>query len=226
MSLDLNGTTDVIQMAVNATLRPTLPITVGAWINPDALANAGIYTNNKTDTNHRGVWLALSGGSGDVEASFGDGAGNASSDRRTRVCAVGVTTGAWQYISASYRGNTDFSIYRNGVDGGAGTASGSGSGLGYNTGAGGRSGSYGGSSFLNGRIAEVAVWNVSLSTAEHLALAKGASPFLVRPGSLIQYFPFWFSNSIDLSPQHINATSMAGTAANHAPVGCPYPVAG
>lgn len=222
MSLDLNGTTDVISLAINATLRPALPISIAAWINPDALANGGIYTNNKTGSDHRGVWFALSGTGGDLEASFGDGAGNAAGDRRSKVAAAGVTTGAWQHVSCSIRGAADFSIYRNGTDAG-GTNSGSGGVLGYNTGVGGRIGSYGGGSFVNGRIAEVAVWSINLTNAQHLALARGASPFRVAPASMIQYFPFWGSQAIDLSPAHIDATGLAGTAANHAPVNCPFP---
>lgn len=42
---------------------------------------------------------------------------------------------------------------------------------------------------INGRIQEVAVWNVALTDAEIAALGKRISPLLVRPASLIFYAP-------------------------------------
>lgn len=43
--------------------------------------------------------------------------------------------------------------------------------------------------YLDGAVAHVAVWNVSLNAAEAAALAAGVSPLLVRPASLIAYYP-------------------------------------
>lgn len=224
MAVDFNGSTDQWGTAIDAALRPSLPISVGAWINPDALVNgAGIYTNNKTDAQHRGLWMALSGTGGNVEVSYGDNSGSSSASRRSKVAAAGVTTGAWQYVSCSVRGATDMSIYRNGSDVG-GSYSGTGTPIAYNAGVAGRIGSVGGT-FFDGRIAQVCVWTVSLSAAEHLALASGVSPLMIRPLSLIQFFPMWYGAAIDLSSLALNATSTAGTAANHAPTGPPFPVA-
>lgn len=42
---------------------------------------------------------------------------------------------------------------------------------------------------FDGRIAEVGIWNVSLTDAEVLALASGVSPLRVRTGNLVCYFP-------------------------------------
>jgi len=39
-------------------------------------------------------------------------------------------------------------------------------------------------------IAEVAMWDSTLSTGEHVALGAGFSPLLIRPASLIFYCPF------------------------------------
>jgi hypothetical protein len=43
--------------------------------------------------------------------------------------------------------------------------------------------------FFNGRVADVAYWNVALTAAEILALANGARPFTIRPQSLLLYYP-------------------------------------
>lgn len=41
----------------------------------------------------------------------------------------------------------------------------------------------------NGKIAEVAIWNVALDASEVVILAKGYSPLLIRPQSLALYAP-------------------------------------
>lgn len=43
--------------------------------------------------------------------------------------------------------------------------------------------------YFDGRIAEAAVWDVALTDAEVAILAKGYSPLLVRPASLVAYWP-------------------------------------
>ena len=42
---------------------------------------------------------------------------------------------------------------------------------------------------FSGRVAEVGIWNVALTTAEGALLAKGYSPRLVRPDKLVMYVP-------------------------------------
>lgn len=42
---------------------------------------------------------------------------------------------------------------------------------------------------LNGRLAEVGIWNAALTDAEAASLGKGVSPLLIRPASLIWYVP-------------------------------------
>ena len=48
----------------------------------------------------------------------------------------------------------------------------------------------GGGQYFNGDLAELAIWNVALNQDEVFALAKGFSPQLIRPGSLVTYYPF------------------------------------
>ena len=44
-------------------------------------------------------------------------------------------------------------------------------------------------SYLNGQVAEVGIWNARLTTAEIAALAKGYTPLEIRPASLVSYYP-------------------------------------
>lgn len=49
------------------------------------------------------------------------------------------------------------------------------------------SSTYGG---MNGRICHLAVWSAALTDAEVAALAAGFCPLLIRPASLVAYWPF------------------------------------
>lgn len=43
--------------------------------------------------------------------------------------------------------------------------------------------------FMDGRIAEAAIWNIALSDAEVALLAQFVSPLLIRPDALVAYWP-------------------------------------
>jgi hypothetical protein len=47
------------------------------------------------------------------------------------------------------------------------------------------------SGFLDGDVAEVAVWNVQLTNDEIAALAAGTHPLRIRPRSIVKYYPLW-----------------------------------
>lgn len=73
---------------------------------------------------------------------------------------------------------------------------------------------------FNGRIAEVAVWNIALGSTRIAALAKGASPLRVAPYNLAAYYPLWTSDAArDMSGngQHMSTAGSSPTA-NHPPV--------
>jgi len=64
--------------------------------------------------------------------------------------------------------------------------------------------------YCSGRIAEAAIWNVALTDAEVAILADGFSPLLVRPASLVAYWPLIgrYSPEIDIRRK---STSWAAT---------------
>jgi hypothetical protein len=51
--------------------------------------------------------------------------------------------------------------------------------------------------FFDGRIAEAAIWNVALLSAEIAALAKGMRPLLIRPQNLVAYWPLVRDDDLD-----------------------------
>jgi hypothetical protein len=48
---------------------------------------------------------------------------------------------------------------------------------------------------FDGEIADVAIWNAALEDDEILALASGATPLMIRPGSLVAYWPLYTSGT-------------------------------
>lgn len=224
MARDFAGVSDLLGLPVTAELRPNLPVTISAWIRPDVRVNGGgIFTTNKTTTQHRGFWFNLSGTAGELEASFGSNGGTASSARRSKVSATAACgAGVWSHVACCIRGAGDMDIYKGGTDAG-GSYSGTGGAMGYDTAVAGRIGMVG-NIFFDGRIAEVALWNVSLSATEVGALAKGATPSTVQPLSLIGYWPIWgiADPEPDLSIKRNNPTVTGAVLANHSPTG-PHP---
>lgn len=221
---DFDGSNDVLTTADLAALRPSLPVTIAAWVWPDTLtAGMSVFSNNKSTTQHRGVWFGVSAGTGVLEANYGDNTGSSSADRRSVVSTGTIATGSWQHIATRVRGAADMDLNIAGADAGA-TFSGTGGGVAYAGGIGtmiGRS-----NVFWNGKIAEVGFWNVSLSAAELLALAKGVSPRRIRPDALLGYWPVYgqASPEAEIGGGGYNATVTEATLFDHAPVG-PYLVA-
>lgn len=167
--------------------------------------------------------------SGNLDCNYGDNGGGAGADRRSKVSSSGgPTTGSWFHVACFITAATNMGLYVNGTDIG-GTYSGTGGAVAFNAAAGGQIGSVGGGGFFDGIIAEVGFWGVALSVAEFGALARGVSPKMVRPGSLRGHWPLWNASNptIDLSANSLEASTLTSvTAANHGPVGYPWPVAG
>ena len=76
--------------------------------------------------------------------------------------------------------------------------------------------------YLSGRLAEAAIWNAALDAAEVAALAKGISPLLIRPQSLIAYWPLLGNDSPELDRKNgFTLTATGTTKAEHTRVYAP-----
>lgn len=100
-----------------------------------------------------------------------------------------ISANAWTHLCGVYSSSTSRSAFKNGGGKTTGTATATLGNLDRVT-----IGAmlFQGQSILqpyNGKVAEVAVWNVALSDAEVAILALGVSPRLVRPVSLKLYYP-------------------------------------
>lgn len=84
----------------------------------------------------------------------------------------------------------------------------------------GRRGTSTAGSYMDGRIAEVAIWSMALSDAQIAQLAKGIRPWKIEWASLIGYWPLWGTHTteIDLAQVPHGMTVNSAVAASHAPV--------
>lgn len=177
MARDFNGSTQYLSYA--GSLCGTPPFSMACWCRHDALVNYGslfgCYSSTTNDA-HR----LLSDSSGNLWAQSYQAGGGASQKS-------GLTTGTWQHCAGVWSASNSRTAYVNGSAATTNTTSVTPTlnrtsiatdwtGLGpiY---------------YLNGQIAEAAIWSVALSGADIASLAAGASPMQVRPDALVAYWP-------------------------------------
>ena len=78
-------------------------------------------------------------------------------------------------------------------------------------------------SYLDGRIAFPAIWNIALIAAEILALSKGASPTQIQPQALVHFPPFVRDADVDwMTGTKLTAGGTPTVAANPPLVQIPW----
>jgi len=77
--------------------------------------------------------------------------------------------------------------------------------------------------YWSGLIAEIALWNVTLTDAEVAILAVGYSPLFVRPGNLVNYWPLIGRTSPEIDVVGgVNFTLTGTVVANHPRIIMPH----
>lgn len=157
-----------------------VPITMACWFNPLAVAGTtrvlmSLNTSGSADNAHI---LRMSTADQLVALS------------RTSVQDAGTTVvtqipNAWNHAVGVWASATKRTPYLNGTSGAPGTVSRIPAGIdGFYLGRGTTTTQY-----MDGYIAEPAIWNVALSLNEITMLYKGFSPLMVRPDALVYYAP-------------------------------------
>jgi len=164
------------------------PFTFACWgQSSDAANNQNLMAFSRSASDS-GVYLLAMRGSvaGDpIAAIKQNDAGTASAFANT---TTGYSTGSWHSACAVFESTTSRTASIDGGSSGTNTTSVSAvTGFEFSIGA-----AYPRlttRAYLSGYVAFPAVWNVALSAAEVLMLAKGAHPFSVRPDNLIAFWP-------------------------------------
>jgi hypothetical protein len=210
VSRSFNGTSAYINVGSHAVLQPAA-ITISFWVNPTSTSQTAYATlvSLENNVNSGGVYfISLSASGGPKLAYYFNNSGTSIDPGSNSL-----TAGVWSNVIATYIDSPGLNAYVNGVsDGFTGSTtplatSGNPTTIGalYSSGS--------PSLFFNGMIADVGMWNVILAAGEIAALAAGARPYTIRPGSLVGYWPLdgLASPEPDLSGNANNGT-LTGTA--------------
>jgi hypothetical protein len=183
MAYEFNGTNQYLSTA--SAPATAVPLTLACWFYPYTItANYILFQiTDGTDLNRFGLG-ALGGISGDPIRAFVTGSPVAAEIDST----TGFVSNSWQHACGVFSQNNSRTVYLNAANSATNTTLTTPSGLNkveiaFRT----ASGVPG--LFLNGRLAEVGIWNAALTSAEIASLAKGMTCDKVRPESLVFYAP-------------------------------------
>ena len=175
----------------------TVPLTIAGWTWRPSNASANMMHLHQGGVagNRQGFYLAQDS-TGRLQTFTADGSG--SNNSRTTDT---FSTSTWHHVCGRWASSTSRISYMDGSPATENTTSRTPSGIdrtfvGIRDNAGGPN-----TNAFNGYLAEFGVWDVALSADEISVLATGYSPLLVRPESLVAYFPLIGRNSpeIDLA---------------------------
>jgi hypothetical protein len=213
MARDFNGTTDRIDWTSIANLAGTA-VTISGWLYLDAMAHNSymLCINNNTAT----YGIILSWNTSGQFQFFRDG-----STTLYRITATNfvLPTGSWVHVLATHDGvmttATSIHLYKNGTESPTYDSTNNGAGEPSQTGV----WSVGGrlqddARNVDGRIAEVAVWNTVLSSTLITKLAAGYSPQFF-PTNLIFYVPLLGTSVTDRISGTVGTPDGTSTSSAH-----------
>lgn len=175
---------EYLQINPNAAVLNAWPATLAGWIYCDddtnyqkviALADASADTDRFS--------IQLTGGGGSVSAYV-----RTADVGATATSTAGFSENTWHHITGVFPdGAAHYMLLDGGNKGTAGAAKGFPNNV--DATAIGRTPRSSGGLQMSGRIAWLAIWNVALTDAEVASLAAGVCPLLIRPESLVAFWP-------------------------------------
>jgi hypothetical protein len=171
-ALNFNGTSSYVGLkdaSLTSPLKTALPISISAWIYiKNGSGSHTIFASDNWIGVHAGSLLQITNGV--LSCDYGNGHGNSSLYRQTKVGTTVMKTGQWYHVAAVMQGPASMNLYVNGVDDG-GTYSGTGGSIAYTTAAS-KIGTDG-TNYFNGTIDDVRLYNRGLTPTEVELLANG-----------------------------------------------------
>ena len=180
MAYDFNGSSQYISGTIS--LPAITPLTLSAWCRPDGFtATRSVISVNNTSANGRHVLYFDTAAKLNAQTASGASAAQA-------VTTTTATASTWAHVAGVFSAANSRVAWLNGSASSAETTNIGLSSVGTLA--------IGNTrvhpswvTYFDGRIAEGAVWSAALSDSEIAALAKGVSPLLIRPQSLLYYAP-------------------------------------
>lgn len=181
------------------------PFTLACWVRLSSITTMRVIALNGANGVRHQLSVGISDSGASAQSINGGNSGTSSSGNY-----VG-TTNEWHHRAAVFDSSTSRTAYYNGTAGSTNTTNISITGINQITiGAGNNPAG----TFVNGRIAEVGVWNVALNAAEIGSLADGMTCDKVRPDSLVFYAPL-VRDLIDYSGGLTITNNNTATVAEH-----------
>ncbi len=208
---------------LSATVTPPatdVPITMACWFRHASAVTVTPFTIADTANVNRRFIITLRN-TLVVRIAQHDGATNGQADT-TATYSLNV----WNHACAVFSADNSRTVYLNGANSVTNTTNAAGSMAALNSIAVGRINNSTPANYMNGDIAEVAMWNVALNATEVAALAAGTNPRLIRPENLQLYYPLYGEASpetnLGLGGSTYNLTlTNTPTTGPHAPVSPP-----
>ena len=214
MAYQLNGSSQFIGSAAGTAFNGTGDCTLACWFWTSATASDQALIAYETESNADGRYILAASGSS-TGNKIAAQSGNASVIQAART-TLSFSTNTWQHAAAVHSGTSSRSAYLNGQ----GKVTDTNTHIFYanaqyvHVGAIYYPGLNVTSAYLNGRVAETAIWNAALTDTEIASLAAGFTPDQIRPQSLQFYAPL-VRNLVDLRGGRTITNVGGATVATH-----------
>ena len=214
MAYQLNGTSQLLRAAAGPAYNGTENLTLACWFWTGSTSSDQVLVAYEGEASAEGRYILAASGSS-TGNKIAAQSGNASTVRVART-TTSFSTNTWQHAAAVHSGTSSRSAYLDGQGKATNTDTHS-----FTTnaeyvhiGAIYYPGISVTSAYLNGRVAEAAIWNAALTDAEIASLAAGFTPDQIRPQSLQFYAPL-VRNLVDLRGGRTITNVNGATVATH-----------
>jgi len=212
MSRSFNGSTDYLSYA--GAVDAAHPMSFALWFNKPSTSFATAFSISNTNVSNPNRNSIILSNTPNVRAFSSNSGGTTTA---IAISTANYSTNTWHHACAVFSSNSSRTIYLDGGNSATNTTT-----VGVNTGSfvattiGAYSNSTGIGQPCDGLIAEVAVWNTSLTADDAASLASGISPMLVRPDVLVAYWPLFGEASPEIDiVRGQDATVNGATAGDH-----------
>lgn len=196
------------------------PFTLACWVNSDNDAdnqNVICITDTASNSHYIGISCEGSVGGDPLRGFISDAGGSENADTTS-----GFSTGTWHHACFVGAAADDRSMFIDGGSKGTNAVSRTPAGIDKSV-IGSWEGSAGKFDYMDGRVAEVGVWNAALSDAEVAVLAAGFSPLFVKPENLVAYWPLIRDTDDDVVGGYNLTANNTPSIAAHPPMIYPAP---